>query len=241
VRILTAAGPRTKLAVLDHISSPTALVFPIAEIVRELSAKGVRVLIDGAHGLGQVPLALDDLGADYYTSNAHKWLYAPKGTAFLHARKDASDGLVPPVVSHFNHFGFPEAFDFVGTRDVTNWLSLPAAIEFVGRHGLAAILAHNHALSRAAVRHMGRLGARPVGPDAMAGAMRAFVLPQRREALIEDVAVLMNALWDKHRIQIAAFALQGRLILRISAQIYVEEADIARLCDALSEDGWPGR
>ncbi|MFO1186159.1 MAG: aminotransferase class V-fold PLP-dependent enzyme [Alphaproteobacteria bacterium] len=240
VRILAGAGPRTKLAILDHISSPTALVFPVAEIVRGLRARGVRVLIDGAHGLGQVPLALDELGADYYTSNAHKWFYAPKGTAFLYARPEASDGLLPLAISHFNHFGFPQAFDYVGTRDVTGWLALRAAAAFVARHGAEAIMAHNNALGLASVKPMRALGAIPVGPDEMAGAMRAFILPQRRPATADDARELMlGALWERHRIQVSASLFQARLLLRVSAQIYADAGDIARLCDVLSREGWP--
>jgi isopenicillin-N epimerase len=240
-RIEAAAGPRTRLAIIDHITSPTALVLPIAEIIRALKARGVRVLVDGAHALGQVPLALDELGADWYTSNAHKWLFAPKGTAFLYARPVASAGLLPLAVSHFNHLGFPEAFDFVGTRDAAGWLALPAAIAFTERHGREAISAYNNALSRAGVDIMARAGAVPVGPDSMAAAMRAYLLPRRRTAVPEDAATLMTELWQRHRIQIAASCFKGQLLLRVSAQIYVEPADIERLCEVLVREGWPGR
>jgi isopenicillin-N epimerase len=240
-RIAAAAGPGTRLAILDHITSPTALTIPITEIIRALKAKGVRVLIDGAHAVGQVPLALDELGADWYTSNAHKWLFAPKGTALLYARPEASGGLLPLAVSHFNHCGFPEAFDYVGTRDVTGWLALAAAIAFTRRHGQEAIMAYNNALSRVGTPMMARAGAVPVGPDRMAAAMRAYHLPQRRTAGPEDAATLMAGLWQRHRIQIAASCFKGQLLLRISAQIYVEPADIERLCEVLTQEGWPGR
>ena len=117
-RIAEAAGSRTRLAIIDHISSPTAIVFPVAEITRALKAKGVAVMIDGAHAVGQLDLDLPAIGADWYTANAHKWLYAPKGCAFLMRAPDAAQPL-PLSVSHWHDLGFPRAFDYVGTRDVS--------------------------------------------------------------------------------------------------------------------------
>jgi isopenicillin-N epimerase len=268
-RLESAVEPRTRLAVLDHITSPTALVLPIAEMVRVLHAKGVAVLVDGAHGVGQVPLSLDDLGADWYTSNAHKWLYAPKGTAFLYAGAESTAGreapsqinggsaagrgapsqlaggsaagLLPLAISHYNHLGFPQAFDYVGTRDVTSWLSLPAALDFVSRHGADRIMAYNYTIAREGAALLERLGAVPVGPDAMAAAMRALILPQRREAQPADGQDLMRTLWEHHRIQVASSVFQARLLIRVSGQIYLEHDDFERLADALARDGWPGR
>lgn len=240
-RILGGVTSRTRLAVLDHITSPTALLLPIAEIVKELKRRGVAVLVDGAHAVGQVPLALDALGADWYTSNAHKWLYAPKGSAFLYASPNASEGLIPLPVSHFNFVGFPGCFDYVGTRDVTPWLALPAAIAFVERFGAAAIREHNVALARRVSGMVTEtLGAVPAGPEAMSAALRAYVLPQRAHTE-SDGAQLMTQLWQHHRIQVAASAFKGNLLLRLSAQIYTEEADFARLAQVLEKEGWPGR
>lgn len=239
-RIVGAVTPRTRLAVIDHITSPTALVLPVAEIVAELGRRGVPVLVDGAHAVGQVPLALDALGADWYVSNAHKWLYAPKGTAFLYARPGRERDLVPLAVSHYNHFGFPECFDYVGTRDVTGWMALPAALAFVERFGPHAIMEYNCALTRRARAFVEEVGAVPIGPDRMSAAMRAYILPQREKAPSDGVA-FMNRLWDAHRIQVPPAMFGGHLILRLSAQIYLDEEDFARLCDILSREGWPGR
>ncbi len=240
-RIADAAGPRTRLAIIDHIASPTAIVFPVAEITRALKAKGARVMIDGAHAVGQLALDMPAIGADWYTANAHKWLYSPKGSAFLYAAAEAAPTALPLSVSHWHDLGFPAAFDYVGTRDVTPFLSVPAALDFIDKFGADEVRGHLHRLSRDGGELMREIGAEPVAPDAMFAAMRAYILPQRRTAEPDDVATFMAMLWDKHRIQIHSSAFQGKLLLRLSAQIYVERADYERLVRVLEREGWPGR
>jgi len=240
-RIADAAGPRTKLAIIDHIASPTAVVFPVAEIARALKAKGVRVLIDGAHALGQLALDLPAIGADWYTANAHKWLFAPKSAAFLYATDEVAGATVPLSVSHWHELRFPRAFDYVGTRDVSAFLSVPAAIDFVERFGAANVRAYLAQLSRESVALVARLGAAPIAPDAMFAAMRAYTLPQRREAIPDDALQLMQGLWERHRVQVASSVFQGKLLLRLSAQIYVAHEDFEHGVAALDRFGWPGR
>jgi isopenicillin-N epimerase len=240
-RISDAAGPRTRLAIIDHIASAPALVFPVAEITRALQAKGVKVMIDGAHALGQLELDLDDIGADWYTATAHKWFYAPKGSAFLHARDPGAIPLRPLSVSHYYHDAFPLCFDYVGTRDVTAFLTLSPAQDFLEQQGPAEVRDWLSSLSRAGIEPLSRIGATPIAPDSMFAAMRAYHLPQRRPVIPEDAQLLINGFWDKNRIQIAASAYQGHLLLRVSAQIYVDLDDIRHLADTLERDGWPGR
>ena len=240
-RIVDAAGPRTRLAIIDHIASPTAVVFPVAEITAALKAKNVRVLIDGAHALGQLPLDLPTIGADWYTANAHKWLYAPKGCAFLYAAPNAAARTLPLAVSHWHELGFPRAFDYVGTRDVSAFLSVPAALDFIAGFGIDEIRRYMNALARDGSQLMRSLGAEPVAPDATSCAMRAYILPQRRAADPADAAALMHDLWHKHRIQIAASAFQGKLLCRLSAQIYNERTDFEHLVDVCLQDGWTSR
>ena len=240
-RIADAAGPKTRLAIIDHIASPTAVVFPVAEITRALKAKGVRVLIDGAHGVGQLALDLPAIGADWYTANGHKWLYAPKGAAFLYATEEVAGETVPLSISHWHELKFPRAFDYVGTRDVTSFLSVPAAIDFFVRFGAADVRRHLNELSREGVALMQRLGAEPLAPDAMFAAMRSYTLPQRRGAEPDDALHLMQSMWDQHRVQVASNVFQGKLLVRLSAQIYVEHADFERGVAALDRHGWQGR
>lgn len=239
--IADAAGAKTRLAIIDHIASPTAIVFPVGEITRALKAKGVRVLIDGAHALGQLALDLPAIGADWYTANAHKWLYAPKGTAFLYAASEVASTTLPLSISHWHDLGFPRAFDYVGTRDVTGFLTVPAALEFFERFGADAVRSYLNKVSREGAGVMRTLDLEAVAPDAMFAAMRAYILPQTRAAEPDDPVHFVTTMWDKNRIQIASSAFQGKLLLRLSAQIYVERADYERLATVLSQEGWPGR
>jgi isopenicillin-N epimerase len=240
-RIVGAVGPRTRLAIIDHITSPTAVLLPVEDIVRELNAKDVRVLIDGAHAVGQIPLDLDRMGADWYTSNAHKWLYAPKGAAFLFASERAAVTTFPISASHFHGLGFPNAYDYTGTRDNTAWLALPAALDFVAKFGAEKIQTYGRALAAEGKTIMSRFGAEPTAPDDMSVSMRAYMLPQRRTPDLSDVPELMNGLWTNHRIQVNASVFGGRLLIRLSAQIYNDRSDFERLAEALEKDGWPGR
>jgi len=179
--VLAGVSPRTRLALLDHVTSPTALVFPLARLVAELRARGVETLVDGAHAPGMVPLALAALGAAYYTGNAHKWLCAPKGAAFLYARRDRQDGLHALTISHGFGRGFQAEFDWAGTDDPTAWLCIPEAIRYLGAllpGGWPELMARNHALALAARDLVGReLGLAPAAPAAMVGSMASLPLP----------------------------------------------------------------
>ena len=184
--VLEAVTPRTRLALLDHVTSPTALVFPVGRLVDALAARGVPALVDGAHAPGMVPLDLDRLGAAYYAGNAHKWLCSPKGAAFLHVRKDLQPSVRPTVASH----GFsPEPapgrfraeFDWTGTCDPTPWLAVPSAIDFVGSllpGGWPEVMASNRTLAlEARETLLSVLGGRLPAPATMIGSMASVPLP----------------------------------------------------------------
>ena len=179
--VLAGASPRTRLAVLDHVTSPTALVLPVARLVAELRQRGIETLIDGAHAPGMVPLALSELGAAYYSGNAHKWLCAPKGAAFLHVRRDRQAGLHPLVISHGYTQGFHAEFDWTGTCDPTPWLCVPECIRYMGGllpGGWPELMARNRALALQARDILcAALRLDPPAPDAMIGSMASVPLP----------------------------------------------------------------
>jgi len=239
--IRDAANRKVKLAIVDHITSPTALVFPIRDIIADLHELAIPVLVDGAHALGQIPLDLADIEPEWYVSNAHKWLYSPKGSAFLYAAPQVAGMTRPTTVSHFVELGFPRAFDYVGTRDCTGWLAIPAAITFLEELGFAEFRDHNQALLERAAGILADVGAEPIAPLEMCGAMRSFALPQSRELQPDDGIALRDALWHEERVQVAGHAFGASLLVRISAQAYVDEEDLSRLKSALERRGWPGR
>ena len=138
--------PRTRLAILDHVTSPTALVLPIAEMTRACRDRGVMVLADGAHAPGNVALDISAVGADWYVGNLHKWYFAPRGCGFLWAHPDRRGRLAPTVLSWSIDKPFPHSFEWTGTRDPSAWLSAPAAFDFMDRFGEVEIRKHNHDL-----------------------------------------------------------------------------------------------
>lgn len=230
---------RTRLLVLDHITSPTALFLPIRRMIAAAKARGITVLIDGAHAPGMLDLDIPALGADFYVGNCHKWLFAAKGCAFLWAASPAQKTIHPTVISHGYGAGFLSEFDWVGTRDPSNWLAVETALDFVETIGPESLRQRNHALMREAATILGERWGTPVGaPFAMLGAMAAIGLPPRGPfaslpPTLDSAAQIRARLWDTHRIEVPIVAFADRLWVRISAQIYNDLADYRRLADAL--------
>jgi isopenicillin-N epimerase len=223
--VLAAVTPRTRLAVLDHVTSPTALVLPVAELVRALDARGVDTLVDGAHAPGMVPLDLGALGAAYYTGNAHKWLCAPKGAAFLHVRRDRQDGLRPLVISHGYGAGFQAEFDWTGTVDPTPWLCIPEAIEYVGGllpGGWREVMARNHALAVAArAVVLESLALAPPCPASLLGSIASIALPEPRPgSAAASLAPPALGEWFRARGIRTWLHHHPLRVLRVSAQLY---------------------
>jgi isopenicillin-N epimerase len=240
-RVLDAAGPQVKLALLDHISSGTAMRLPLERIAPELRRRGIPVFVDGAHAVGQIPLDLDALPVDWYVSNLHKWGYAPRGSALLYAAPGAASLTRPVLVSHHIGMGFPHSFDYVGSRDYTAWLAIPRALAFREELGIERVRAYCAALVQAGSTALQRIGAQPVAPLSADLAMRAFLLPQSRPATDADAAAVTRSLWEDARIQIRCARQGGALLLRFCAQAYVEADELAALAAALDRLGWPAR
>ena len=245
--ILAAVTDRTRLALIDHVTSPTGLVIPIERIVAALNGRGVDTLVDGAHAPGMLELDLNALGAAYYTANFHKWTCAPKGAAMLWVREDRQAGIHPATISHgFNsprpRARFLEELDWAGTDDPTPWLCVPEAIRFVGglvEGGWPAVRAQNRALAlRGRDILAAALGVAPPAPDAMIGSLAALPLPDGTPeppttALYADL--LQKRLFAEHRIEvpIPPWPAPPKRLIRISAHLHNTEDDYLRLADAL--------
>jgi isopenicillin-N epimerase len=245
--VLGRVGPRTRLALVDHVTSPTGLVLPIERLVGELSARGVDALVDGAHAPGMVPLDLRALGAAYYTGNCHKWMCAPKGSGFLHVRPDRQAGVRPLVISHgansrrTDRSRYRLEFDWMGTVDPTAYLTVPEAIRHVGSllpGGWPAVMARNRATALGARDRLCEILSVPTpAPDSMIGSLAAVPVPVDfgPPPLIDEPDPLQTVLFDRFGIEVLVFtwrALATR-ILRVSAQLYNTAADYERLAQAL--------
>ena len=249
--VLGAVTPRTRLALLDHVTSPTGLVFPVEEMVRRLDERGIDTIVDGAHAPGMLPLSVRRIGAAYFTGNCHKWLCAPKGAAFLHVRRDRQDRIRPLVISHgansprTDRPRFRLEFDWTGTDDPTPFLCVPHALRFLGSllsGGWAELMGRNHALAVSGRKHLcDALRVPPPAPEQMIGSLASIPLPDAKgdpPGPTSGVVLwhpLQRALLEKHRIEgpVMLFPAWPRQLIRISAQAYNSEDQFARLAAAL--------
>ncbi len=247
-RMMAAVTPRTKLVFASHVTSTTALIFPVTDLCTAARERGIATLIDGAHAPGQLPLDLAAVGADYYTGNCHKWMCAPKGAAFLHVRRERQAGIAAPVVS----WGYvaesmaangvdTAAFDaytgrdllarrlqWQGTRDIAACLAVPAALDFQQQHDWPAWQRRCHDLAcatRARVaQHNGLPAAAPDGAFA-----QMVVIP----VATRDPASLQCWLFERHRIEVPVTQHGGQSFVRVSVQAYNTEAELDALVQAL--------
>jgi isopenicillin-N epimerase len=228
--VWNAVSPRTRVLFFSHVTSETALVLPAAELCRRAREAGIVSIVDGAHGPGQLPLALDDLGADCYAGNGHKWLFAPKGSAFLYARHELHEKLRPPVVSWGWGNGYQERFGWAGTDDPTAVLTMPAAIDYQTANDWQAVRARCRELSRRAQSEiLEKLGGVPIAPEEhQAPQMVAVPVPHG------DPESLQRALRETHRIEIPVRDVDGLTLVRLSVAAYTTEDDCRRLVDALA-------
>lgn len=220
---------KTKAIVISHITSPTALIFPVELICRRARELGILTIVDGAHAPGQLPLDLAAVGADMYSGNFHKWLCAPKGSAFLHVRPERHDMIDPLVVSH----GWTDGSDFVernewsGTRDIAPFLTVPAAIEFQREHDWDRVRARCHEVAAMAQQELcDHFGLPPLSQDQFA---QMVTIPLQ----YCDTAAVQKRLYAEHRIEVPVGEFAGRCGIRISVQAYNTAEDLARLLAAL--------
>jgi len=247
--VLAKVTPRTRLALLDHVTSPTALILPIERLSLELGRRGVDVLVDGAHAPGMVELNLARLGVTYYSGNCHKWLCAPKGSAFLWVRRDRQAAVHPLTISHGATAVRPERsrfrleFDWTGTSDPTAWLTVPKAIEYVGAlqpGGWPALMARNRALALQARDLLcAAAGTAPPCPDAMLGSLASVRLPDGTAPVAwRRPDPLQQRLFEGWGIEVPVMTWPAapRRLIRVSAQLYNHRAQYERLAAALRKE-----
>ncbi len=250
--VVAAITPRTRLLLIDHITSPTGLVQPIEPIVRAYRERGIDVLVDGAHAPGMLDLDLQALGATYYTGNCHKWICAPKGAALLWVTRSRQADIRPLVTSHgwnsprTDRSRFRLEFDFTGTDDYTPFLCVPTAIDVMGglfAGGWAELRQRNHQLVLAGRDILCRALRVPApAPDAMLGSLAAVPLPQAQPPAPQPPLYLDRLqveLFDRHRIEVPVplWPKWPRRLIRISAQAYNTKAEYERLAAALTSLG----
>jgi len=233
--------PRTKVIFLSHITSSTALTFPVAEICRRARAAGILTVIDGAHAPGQIPLDMAAIDADFYFGNAHKWLCSPKGAAFLYARRDKQPLLEPLVVGwgwgENRPWTYGSTFlddqQWLGTNDLSAYLAVPSAIAFQAEHDWTAVRQQCHLLLQDTMQRIGALtNLPPIYPD-NAGfyhQMASIPLPPLR-----DVKALKTCLYQEHHIEVPLVEWNGRVFIRVSIQGYNTPADTDALLMALEQ------
>jgi isopenicillin-N epimerase len=235
--IWAGVTPSTRVLFISHITSPTAIIFPMAELVRRARERGILTVIDGAHAPGQIPLHLAGLGADFYSGNCHKWMCAPKGSAFLYARREVQPLVEPLAVSWGWEAEKPGPSRFIdeqewqGTRDIAAYLSVPAAIQFMEEHDWARVQRECHELVRyARERVSGLTGLPPITPDSSEwfAQMAALPLPPC------DLDALKDRLYDEFAIEIPTVGWNGRHFIRVSIQGYNTQADADALVAALN-------
>ncbi|MEW6493587.1 MAG: aminotransferase class V-fold PLP-dependent enzyme [Cyanobacteriota bacterium] len=235
--VIERVSPKTRLALLDHVTSQTGLIFPIQHLVSQLAVKGVDTLVDGAHAPGMVPLNLHEIGAAYYTGNCHKWLCAPKGAGFLYVRRDKQSAIHPLTISHgansrrIDKSRFQLEFDWTGTNDPTAYLCVPEALRFLGSllpGGWLALMKNNREKALLARQTLCEtLGVLPPCPEEMIGSMAVVPLPSElslyeSKEQTREWPVLQDLLLERFNIEVPVIFWKApfRLMVRVSAQLY---------------------
>ncbi|MGH7680916.1 MAG: aminotransferase class V-fold PLP-dependent enzyme [Candidatus Eiseniibacteriota bacterium] len=232
--VVGALGPRTRILVLDHITSGSALILPVREITARTRAKGIPVFVDGAHAPGAIPLDIASLDVDWYSATLHKWTFTPRSCGFLWVSRERREGLHPRVISWGLDQGLHEEFDLVGTRDPSAYLTAPDAIAWMRKEGVAEVQGYNHALVWEATQYLTRQWRTSFSaPESMIGTMATIPLPDRAGSTRADADRLRDGLLFEDRIEIELHEGNGKLWVRLSAQIYNDMTDVERLSAAI--------
>lgn len=255
--VIEAFSARTRLLLIDHITSPTALVLPVQQLAEAAKARGILVLIDGAHAPGSINLHINAIPCDAYTGNLHKWVCAPKGCAFVAGVGAFAEHLKPIATSHRYGEGLVREFDWQGTRDMTPWLTAPAALQYleriggtriggtgvakegVAREGVAGegsgwerVRRHNHNLAVWAMQTLvEQWSVESLSPldGSMLASMAAIPVPAQVQERFASEVALQAHLYDVHRIEIPVIDWKGRWHVRVSCHLHTTPDLIERL------------
>lgn len=229
-----AIGPRCRLVVVDHVTSLTALLLPVAAIAERCRRKGVPILVDGAHAPGAVALDIPSLGVDYYAANLHKWAFAPRPSGFLWVAPGRQEGLHPAVISWGLDKGFLIEFDWMSTRDPSAMLAAPEGIRILRELGPDTVRSYNHGLALEAARILAEAWEVEYRiPESMTSTMVTVPIPEFFGSTKEDATALRDRLLFEDDIEVQLHHQSGRLWARIGAQIYNETRDLERLAEAV--------
>lgn len=241
--VMNSVTPRTRLIVISHVTSPTAVILPVAEICRAAKSRGVPVCIDGPHALAMLPVNLKQIRPDFYCASAHKWLCGPNGSGILYVSPAWQSRLVPPAVSWGDSLqGSPKTwqheFHWWGTRDPSANLALPAALDFFENRGWEQITSHGHALVSVARQAISeRTGLAPLTPDSAEWYGPMVTIPIPNQGLERPVTgqtdPLQAQLWQEHRIEVPLVWWRGQRHIRVSCHLYNTTENVARLLEAL--------
>ena len=231
----SAVTARTRVLFLSHITSPTALILPVADLIRRARRADILTVVDGAHAPGQIPLDLTALGADFYAGNCHKWMCSPKGAGFLYARREVQPLLEPLIVSwgwagEPGHSRLVDAAEYQGTRDPASFLTVPAAIQFMTEHDWPEVQRYCHQLAsraRAGLRDL--TGLEPICPDTTDYFAQMFAAPLPPC----NAAEVMRSLYDTYHVEVPIIEWGGRQFVRVSIQGYNRQSDVDALLAAL--------
>jgi isopenicillin-N epimerase len=230
-----AVGPNTRLAIVEHITAQSALIFPLRDTAARLRSQGVAVLADAAHAPGQIPVDVASLGVDWYVANLHKWAWTPRSSGILWAAPERQAHLRPTVISWGLDKGFKAEFDMLGTRDPSAHLSAPAAIALLREWGFDDIRAYNHTLAWTGAHRLAERWQTDFDvPEGMIASMATVPLPEAAGSSPAEAQTLRDALFFEDDIEVQMHAYRGRVWARISAQIYNDINDIDRLGDAVA-------
>jgi len=237
--IVGSLTDKTRLLLIDHVTSPTALIFPVQKICDECRKRGIDVIIDGAHAPGMIKLDVPSQGAAFYAGNLHKWICAAKGSAFLWVHPKRQGEIHPLIISHDYQNGFEKEFGWQGTRDISGLLSIHSAIDFFEQFGWDNVMRHNHQLAVWAQQMLcQRWDTIPMTPldGKLIGAMVTLRLPLRFQHIDEPQReILQQRLYNEFKVEAPLILWDGHAYVRVSCQIYNTPKDYERLAQAIEK------